>query len=216
MIPACQSIYTKLSQYAYPVIQSCSCPFNRAVVWIRQYWKEKHLITVASEFYKQMAELEKVSIKSSLLRVEECIQKAQALSDEMQFCKSSQAIELRAKLARLILGHQYRLVPEDVVCDETLFQKLCYKAQAWKHSQAFFLNKNLSKNNLKQLRKVVCQYQNFARLLVKDETLQEEFFRWSIVNDSRICPFKPNSVDVFVKFPGLYKEIMHRLAFRSS
>jgi hypothetical protein len=216
MIFACQSIYTKMAPYVYPVLQSCSYPIQHAVAWIRQYRKDKHLVAVASEFCKQMAELEKISIISSRSTVKKCIQKARDLCNEMEVCKSSRAIDMRAKLARLILGHQYRVAPlQNLWYEEAVFQELCKKAQVWKQSQAFFHNKNLSKKNLQQLTEV-CQYQDFARLLVKDETLQEEFFRWSIVNDSRICPFKPNSVPAFVKFPGLYKEIMHQLAFRSS
>lgn len=187
-------------------------PARNGVRWINQYFLDRRLAATCNIFCKKMAEQENVPVDPYVLGP--LIEKSKALHAKMRICKWDNAVQSRATLYRHIVAEEYRQGRQDNF-DQQAFDSLCLSAKKWKKDKTYFFNRDLIERDTAQLREA-CHYPAFANLLREDPQWREEFFKWTIMNDSRVCPFTPNQVPVFVKFPGLYKDILRKLNYRSA
>ncbi len=138
------------------------------------------------------------------------IQVAKVISKKLKESQSKEAKAARADLKRRIVALKYRLEEDNGGCNklkayDVLTQKeLGYQqeiialATVWKSKQFVIDEKQLTNVDLKKL-KSAAHYPEFAKLLVQNSRLQDEFFKW-ILRD-------PNSVKAFVEFPAIQEKI---------
>lgn len=190
-------------------------PYNACVSWIKGYCRDRRLLALANGYFKLML----IGEMASISRYNFDLVSVKKLAEDM---KESNRATVKAALCRLnrhILSYECRdkkiHVCQAQINDDKLYNEVARYAQAWKKKKLYFLDKNLTDRDIEKL-KEACGYDGFAQLLLADPNCREEFFRWTILNDSKVCPFHPNDVEVFVKFPGLHQKILDRLGFRSA
>jgi hypothetical protein len=187
-------------------------PFDACITWIKVYQRDKRLLAVANEYCKQMTLLEMTPIKDCNL--DETLSRAKTWTINMGGSEREEVKKATSMLTRHIVALECRNKKTHTP-DESYYNEIAQHAQAWKKSKLYFLNKNLAERDIKKL-KEACHYAGFAQVLLADPECREEFFRWTILNDSKVCPFHPNDVAVFIKFPGLHQEILDTLGFRNA
>jgi hypothetical protein len=180
--------------------------------WIKEYQNDKKLMATANEYIKQMAALEMKPIKEG--DCDALLSRVKELTHEIHSRRRTNLVATECLLTRHLIAQEARRKSIHTH-DETHYDLLADYASKWKARQKYFVNNLLSDRDKAKL-KEACQYDGFTQILLSDPKAREEFFQWTILNDSRVCPFHPNNVEVFVKFPGLHQEILRKLHYRSS
>lgn len=212
MQPMSSSTMPNLNNTCSSVWRVLCSPFNAAVTWIRSYQQDKQLLATANVCLKQLTELEMTPIKEC--NIDDMLTRVKNLAKDMQSGHRVKVIATLAILNKHIIALECRH-KQNHTPDESHYDQLAVLAQNWKSKQRYFINKNLVDRDTAKL-KEACQYDGFMQILLSDAKTREDFFYWTILNDSRVCPFQPNDVEVFVKFPGLYDKILRKLNYRNA
>ncbi len=188
---------------------------QRIFKWLIHYRQDNRLTAIAHLYTQQLMALEKVSILSDSGSA--LTRQASAHLKQMQNCYHQHAKGAKQQLERSILAQSYRTnkAVENSLEEIENLEALKIEAKEWKITHSYYQQKELSQAELNALNEA-CQYQKFAEFLVTDDKTQAEFFSWILPNDNPIHPFKGNQVPIFIKFPGLYQEIVRDLGSRSA
>ena len=167
---------------------------------IRRLFKlDQHcLVDAGGAFLSLLKELESVPVLFSQDSVQEfnfllCVEAGQLLLKKMHPYQSQKAVCVRQQLERAVVALLYRLESSNggydpVNPNEALFHQLVHAAQVWKYTQTIFTEKRLNEKDRMQL-KDVTRYPAFAKLLLCDANLAEEFFLWALRDQIAIRPF---------------------------
>lgn len=212
MLLVSSSALPQFNSLASTTLKAFYKPFNACVNWIKVYRNDRRLQAIAETYNQHLIRMEMTPIKEC--EVDGMLSKLKKLTGEMESSKRERVKNALFTLNRHIIALECR-TKKTQIPDESYYDQIATYAQKWKKGKLYFINKNLTERDIKKL-KEACHYQGFAQILLSDPQCRDEFFRWTILNDSRVCPFQPNDVAVFVKFPGLHKEILDRLGYRSA
>lgn len=80
--------------------------------------------------------------------------------------------------------------------DPVLYEKIKQSAQDWKNGQHLYNEKALTEKDLLKI-KQICLYPKFAKLLLRDRRLNQDFFNWALQNN--------NGISQYVQFPNSCK-----------
>ncbi len=190
-------------------------PIRYLIRWIRDYFRDRTLVKTAQVFAKALAEAERVPIGTSSLNI--TIEQATEFLPKLAKSSREMVLGVRRQLDRQLLAYKYRKGELKPIAEFSvpLYRRLVVYASNYKATTKFFAKKALTPEEEQKLKEAAC-YREFADYLMADSEWRDEFFRWTIVNDTPYEPFKGNPVEVFVKFPSLYIDILRDLSGRFS
>ncbi len=119
------------------------------------------------------------------------------------FSKSKKMCSKQSELRHRMVGLKYRVEKvhgglDKQGVDKVLHQQIADEMAAWKQKQKQYVNKELNERDWLKVYEI-CEYQEFAQLVMKDKKLQKELFDWAIRDN--------NQVEIFVEFPDVSKRI---------
>lgn len=126
-----------------------------------------------------------------------------AILNPLLNCHYPKAKEAAICLKSKLIALQYRLESINGGLDPTpltspLYEQLINAASAWKQKQPNYYDKVLTIKDICQLQSA-CQYSEFIKLVLEDETLKIKFLNWALRD--KIC------VGTFIEYPSLQQRI---------
>ncbi|MGK5594888.1 MAG: hypothetical protein ACSNEK_05985 [Parachlamydiaceae bacterium] len=116
-----------------------------------------------------------------------------AFEHPLRSCDEIHDLKLR------LLSLKYRLESAPLHFSRSLFLKLKAEAEQWKKRQPLILIKQLTINDLKELKKVA-RHREFIEVILKSQKHKELFFEWSIRDQ--------NNALAFIQFPALVERLI--------
>lgn len=190
-------------------------PFTPLIRWVQDY-PIRQVAKSVEIFCSRLSELEKIPVGSGGLPIE--VVDADQFTMKLLDSTHEMMRNARLTLNRYILAQKYRygvLPDSEREIDDEDCKLLLNQAIEWKEENRIYSNKKLTEEEIEKIREVCC-YLDFAKHLLDDKEWREHFFSWILPNDTKEQPFRANDVEVFVKFPGLHKQIMRRLCYVNS
>lgn len=172
----------------------------------------QHLLDIGKSFCKALNALEQTpitfsadkSITEHQVKTHHQYLKAANAVQKLLRTSSSSRVKTRLEiLAQKVTALQYRL---EVInggldrseSDPELTKQVVISALTWKKKHPLYTDRALTNKDLAKLADT-CQYPIFAKLLIHDKRLQEQFFSWTLRDN--------NGVGQFVEFPSTCKRL---------
>jgi len=155
-------------------------------------------VKTAKAFIRQLEDLESVNVLFSNENVQEVnfrlyIEAGELLIEKLAVYHNRNARRALLDLRRATIALKYRLESfnggyDPEAPNEEMYHQLLHAAQVWKHTQAIFPEKRLTKEDENQL-KEASRYTFFIKLLLDDEELADSFFLWALRDHIAVRPF---------------------------
>lgn len=169
--------------------------------------KDAYLESMGRCFLSAMDHLEHSPVQFQSVRQEyyaDYLKAAKLVKHLLKPSMSSKVHKRLNELAIKVAALKYRMeacnggLDPALQIDEVLQRQATDAALEWKKSQKLYFEHHLSERDLKKIQEV-CAYPKFAKLLVKDNQLSQEFFKWALRDN--------NGVGQFVQFPGICQRL---------
>nr|MBA3817043.1 hypothetical protein [Parachlamydiaceae bacterium] len=184
---------------------------NKIFSWLR-YNKDAHLESIGKCFSSALDSLEhlpvnfnlETSITSTKQPFAEFLSTAKLVKNLLKTSKSSKVCHQLSDLAVKVAALRYRIeganggLDPSASLDEKLYDHLKVVALKWKENQKLVIEHDLTERDLKNL-KNVCAYPKYAKLLLKDKLLRQDFFKWSLRDNCAISPL--------IQFPSICQRL---------
>ena len=162
------------------------------------------LARVGQAFNRCLDELEKIPVRFNAsgalspnqnVKFEDYLDTAKVLEEVLEGSRFRRAIKELNRLRYRVDALRYRLekYKPGVVNKETA-RKVHELASAWKEPRIYFDEKHLTDHDI-QLLDAACTYDHFAKRLLADTELRENFFDWTLKDR--------NNPDTFVQYPAM-------------
>lgn len=221
MIPVQQSLTNFIEHLERNISITCSKTgwkadgvvqrFKKKIHQILHSNKDTHLESLGNCFLSAMDHLERSPVQFTCddqtrhqERYADYLKAAKLVKHLLKPSMSNKVHKRLNELAIKVAALKYRMeacnggLDPTVQIDEVLLQQVTTAALEWKKRQKLYIEYNLTERDLKKVQET-CSYPKFAKLLLKDIQLREDFFKWTLRDG--------NGVSQFVQFPVICQRL---------
>lgn len=189
---------------------------NKASIWQRvKYYlgfDEERLLSIGKAFCKTLDHFEQIPVvynseTTTIAQRDYTASLLLAANHVEATLNSSTDIRIRYQLnevARRVAALKYRMEPVNggiaPLLQPTLnyFEQIKNLVAQWKNNEPFWLGEEVTERDQERI-KEICTFPEFAKILLKDDSLQDLLFNW--------CIRENNSVRQFIEYPGTMARI---------
>ena len=165
--------------------------------------EDKYLLILGKTFCNVLNQVEKTPVvfgaSSQPVNYQEVLKAAKVVKHQL---KASQSPKVKCQLNQLafrIAALKYRLESVNGGLDRSglnieHYEKLLTQAAQWKFNHPLFHEKMLTEREDAKIDEACC-HPKFAKLLIRNTRLREEFFKWALRDN--------NDVSIFIQFPAM-------------
>jgi hypothetical protein len=164
------------------------------------YWSnQKRLISIAKTFYQAIDQIEK---SYRVVSDSNWIKAGNLITEKLSGCQSAEAEKVMRLVQQRLCGLKYRaeVGKERPLSDDEKLQLLT-AAMKWKDKQRHFDVRSWQGEDQQMIDELARCHPAFSRLLLKDPSLCNRFFNWTIRDRMRVAQFVlfPKTMELFEK-----------------